>query len=262
MPTRTPLKRQPHALRMPDDLIVPDLLHIAKRMRANETPRRTDGSLRSAKLDRRSPSHVRTQRSHDCCRMSLFSIGYLLVCYLHSVTIKEQKQSGRRRNGPRRETAVEGPKEATVIEPKTNALYWGYFAREVSDDLVDAGKEPLEARDVNGLSLEGQHSMAAARILSMCHREGILNGDADERIMRIMDLMDTNKPDTSKGPEFHVGYYMYDRQTVTVAEAAEILGVSKQRVYALIESGDLTGFKDGSEWRLFRKRVDSRARKK
>ena len=52
-----------------------------------------------------------------------------------------------------------------------------------------------------------------------------------------------------------------ERGVISLTEAAELLGVSRQRVHILLQNGQLDGFKVGNTWNVYRASVDKRMAK-
>ncbi|MBQ9002144.1 MAG: helix-turn-helix domain-containing protein [Eggerthellaceae bacterium] len=72
----------------------------------------------------------------------------------------------------------------------------------------------------------------------------ILSGDDGEIIATVYN--DSNGADADGG------------DLVDVSEAAELLGVSRQRVHQLLQAGQLEGRKVGKTWYVYRHSVDNR----
>ena len=45
---------------------------------------------------------------------------------------------------------------------------------------------------------------------------------------------------------------------VSITEAAEMLGISRQRVHAMLQGGQLDGYKVGNAWSVFRASIENR----
>ena len=50
----------------------------------------------------------------------------------------------------------------------------------------------------------------------------------------------------------------WESSIISMTEAAELLGVSRQRVHVLLTNSQLEGFKVGNAWNVYRASVESR----
>lgn len=50
----------------------------------------------------------------------------------------------------------------------------------------------------------------------------------------------------------------WEASIISLTEAAEMLGVSRQRVHILLQNGQLDGFKVGNSWNVYRESVENR----
>lgn len=51
------------------------------------------------------------------------------------------------------------------------------------------------------------------------------------------------------------------KELVSITQAAEILGLSRQRVHVMLQKGQLDGFKVGNVWNVYKDSVDRRAKR-
>lgn len=51
---------------------------------------------------------------------------------------------------------------------------------------------------------------------------------------------------------------LYERGVISLTEAAEMLGLSRQRVHVLLQNRQLDGFKVGNAWNVYRSSVEKR----
>lgn len=133
---------------------------------------------------------------------------------------------------------------------------WGYIFRELRDDLRDVGDDGLRPSETQQMD---EHPgkvfpLVMRRAVSM----GALDERAQDRLSELMDMIDPDEPDRGlDGCAFYVGFYQYDRRWMSGDEAAQELGVTKARVYEMLKTGRLKGFKVGREWRIFARSVVS-----
>ena len=50
----------------------------------------------------------------------------------------------------------------------------------------------------------------------------------------------------------------WENSILSLTDAAKMLGVSRQRVHILLQTGQLEGFKVGNTWIVYRKSVENR----
>lgn len=136
---------------------------------------------------------------------------------------------------------------------------WGYIFRELRDDLRDAGDDDLRPSETQQMD---EHP---GKVFPLVMRRAIaadaLDEAAQDRLSELMDMIDPDEPDEGlDGCSFYVGFYQYDRRWMTGDEAAQGLGVTKARVYEMLRTGKLRGFKAGKEWRIFARSVESARR--
>ena len=145
-------------------------------------------------------------------------------------------------------------REVLSIIPEARVM--GYILGELGYQL-ERGGDALRPAEIE------EYSIRPHRALPKVMRRVLTTASPDDwPIACLMDYLDPDAIDAERTltleeqTELMAAYYIYDHEVVTVTQAAEIIGVSRQRVYAMISEGKLTGYRDGSRIVLFRRRVD------
>ena len=139
---------------------------------------------------------------------------------------------------------------------KTTAYYyWGCTAKALDAALSKARSYGMSPDDVVAMSKDPE--AAFARVSAEASQLGVLSGE-DGALVDALAEMARESEDEGSVRDYYDGYNELSSDTVTGEEAAGYLGVTKQRVYAMVKSGILRGYKVGREWRLYRHIVVAR----
>lgn len=100
-----------------------------------------------------------------------------------------------------------------------------------------------------------------AQLLVKAQRMNALTKKDEYMVSALFDSIDTaggERITVEQQGDYLLGYYQYDNEMMGAEEAALELGVSKQRIYKLIDDRLLTGYKVRGKWRVGRRSVERR----
>lgn len=132
--------------------------------------------------------------------------------------------------------------------------------------------ETLLERSGNGISdgkkaqYQRQPGVGFVEMTQLCYRMGVMGEDEADMMAALANDIDADDLNATEGlPMAKQGVYLLEHihqasfDAVTVAEAAEIMGVSTQRVYRLLSDGKLRGVTLRGKRMVFRFSAERRA---
>lgn len=99
------------------------------------------------------------------------------------------------------------------------------------------------------------------QLLIKAQRMGALTDKDEAMVSALYDKIDTaggERITVEQQGDYMLGYYQYDNEMMSAEDAARELGVTKQRVYKLIEDNQLNGYKVRGKWKVGRRSVERR----
>ena len=99
------------------------------------------------------------------------------------------------------------------------------------------------------------------QLLIKAQRMGALTDRDEAMVSALYDKIDTaggERITIEQQGDYMLGYYQYDWETMSAEDAARELGVTKQRVYKLIDDNMLNGYKVRGKWLVGRRSVERR----
>ena len=141
---------------------------------------------------------------------------------------------------------------------KSEARAYGMIARLIIDRINEGGGRVTELEQTRAQEMPGAYVAKlygkAIQLHALSEEDHVILTGLFSKI----STAGTDRVGAMLEAQYLLGFYQFETDTMSADEASKVLGVTKQRIYALVDNDQLVGYKMKNKLRIGRQSVERR----